>query len=204
MLGPKEVQPTDPDFPVRTCLPRGTLPRPPCSQLSPPHVLLPRSRRPGGPQGWCREMESEGAWEESLRVSRASAASSFRCHSKEAETAAWSEALGACKGKGVREWALETIPPPNVTSAPSAPSSLEPPAPQGLLLFPSGELRPSQGSGPHYFPRTCGCSRRGSGVAQGWRIRVEHLETRRGEARGLKSSDRHILPVDRQRGRILQ
>lgn len=40
--------------------------------------------------------------------------------------------------------------------------------------------------------RTCGCSRRGSGVPQGWSIRVEHLEIRRKDARRIKLIDRHV------------
>lgn len=47
------------------------------------------------------------------------------------------------------------------------------------LIFLSPGSISSQGPGSHFFPRTCGCSRRGSGVPQGWSIRVEHLEARR-------------------------
>lgn len=71
-------------------------------------------------------MEPEGAWEDSLRASRASAASSFRCHSEEAETETWSEALGACEAKDVREWELGTHTSPGPLQSPATlrPSAL--------------------------------------------------------------------------------
>ena len=65
------------------------------------------------------------------------------------------------------------------------PCPFSPQPPWGLLLFSFTKLGPCQGSGPHNFPRIRGCSRRGLRVAQGWRIRVEHLGTRKGEARGF-------------------
>lgn len=58
-------------------------------------------------------------------------------------------------------------------------------------IFPSPGSISSHSSGSHFFPRTCGCSRRGSGVPQGWSIRVEHLEERREDAKGIKHMDRH-------------
>lgn len=113
-----------PGLPVRPCFPQ----RPPISQPSPPpRVVLSRTRLPAATQGWSREMEPEGAWGDSLRISRASAASSFRCHS-EAETESWSEASGACSGKGVRKWDLKThASPPHGVGGPSVPGSAEGP-----------------------------------------------------------------------------
>lgn len=82
-------------------------------------------------------MEPEGAWGDSLRISRASAASNFRCHSEEAETEAWSEAVGTCKGKGVREWELGThTSPPHGTSAPLSPVPLKAPPYRGCSALP--------------------------------------------------------------------
>lgn len=126
MPGPKEVQPTNSDLPVRPCLPQC----PPISQPSSPlHVLLSRTGLPAATQGCSRKMEPEDSWVECLRISRASAASSFRCHS-EAETKSWSEASGACQGKGVREWEPKThASPPHVASAPSVPGSAQGPTP---------------------------------------------------------------------------
>lgn len=69
-----------------------SLPFPNCPQ---PLVLLSKTRLPGATQGWGTEMEPEGAQEDLFRVSRAWAASSFCCHSEEAETEAWLEASGA-------------------------------------------------------------------------------------------------------------
>lgn len=65
-------------------------------------------------------------------------------------------------------------------SVPLPPGSFSP------LFFPSPGSTSSLGPGCHFFPRTCGCSRRESGVPQDWNIRVEHLETRR-DARGLNT-----------------
>lgn len=42
--------------------------------------------------------------------------------------------------------------------------------------FPSTDSTSSQAPGCYFFPKTCGCSRRESGVPQDWSIRVEHLE----------------------------
>lgn len=49
-------------------------------------------------------------------------------------------------------------------------------APFSPLLVPSADSTSSQALGGHFFPKTCGCSRRESGVPQDWSIRVEHLE----------------------------
>lgn len=96
--GPRDIRPTDPGFPVRTSSPQHGPAS--ISQGCPPHGHPSRSKLPGGLQGWCSEMDSGGSQEEFFRASRASAASSFRCHSKAAEREACSEALETCKGKG--------------------------------------------------------------------------------------------------------
>lgn len=71
-------------------------------------------------------MEPEGAREDSFRISSASAASSFCCHSEQAETKACSEAVGSCGEKGVGQWQLGArTSPPHVTSAPQSPVPLK-------------------------------------------------------------------------------
>lgn len=158
MPGSKEVQPTNPDFPVRPRLPQD----PPISQLPPPCVLLSRTRLPDAMQSWSGEMEPERAWEEYLRTIRALAASSICCHSEMAEIKIGSGAVGACKRKDVREWELRThTSPPHATSG--RPFSPQCP-PRGILLFPFTKLGPCQGSGPCYLSKICGCSRRQSRV----------------------------------------
>ena len=104
------------------------------------------------------------------------AASSFCCHSEEAETEAWLEASGAWKQRMWENGSWE----PTLPQCPFSPQ-----LPRGLLLFSFTKLGPCQGSGPHNLPRLCGCSRRGLRVAWGWRIRVECLGTRKGETRGF-------------------
>ena len=172
--GCKEVQP--PYLPPTLTSQLGpayhkSLPFPNCPQ---PLVLLSKTRLPGATQGWSREVEPEGAGEDSLRASRASAASSFRCHSEEAETEAWLEASGAWKQRMWENGSWEPTLPP---------CPFSPRLPWGLLLFSFTKLGPCQGSGPHNLPRVCGCSRMGLRVAWGWRIRVECLGTRKGEIR---------------------
>lgn len=58
----------------------------------------------------------------------------------------------------------------------------EPSLPHSPLLSPSASPASSQAHGGHFFPKTCGCSRRESGAPQDWSIRVEHLE--KGETHG--------------------
>lgn len=133
-------------------------------------------------------MSSGGAWAECLRISRASAASSFFCHSEEADTEARSESARACEGKGGRDWEPEGNPRLRASrgECPFGPQSRGrlPPA-RGALLVPFAEPGPCRGSGPRYFPGGCGCGRRGSREAtQGRRTRPEHPETGRAEAGG--------------------
>lgn len=190
MPGPKAVQPTNPGLPVRPCLRQ----RPPISQPSPPpRVLLSRTRLPAAAEGCSRETEPEDASGESLRISRASAASSFRCHS-EAETESWSEASGACNGKGVREWDLKShASPPHGASGPLVPGSAEGPT-DAPRVGTSGDfsssqslsLAPARVLDPALCPGSVAAGGQGQGrMAQGWRTSAEHLETRKREARGF-------------------
>lgn len=48
----------------------------------------------------------------------------------------------------------------------------------------------SPAPGCHFFPKTCGCSRRESGVPQDWSIRVEHLG--KGERHGKWVRHSHL------------
>lgn len=99
-------------------------------------------------------MEPEGAWEDCFRISRASAASSICCHSEAAETKAWPEAVGACKGKGVKEWELGTHTSlPHATSALSVPSCTEGSThPEAFCSSHSLSLAPARVLGPTMFP----------------------------------------------------
>ena len=137
-------------------------------------LLGQKRKEPPHPQTLARSQE--GAQEDLFRVSRAWAASSFCCHSEEAETEAWLEASGAWKQRMWENGSWE----PTLPQCPFSPQ-----LPWGLLLFSFTKLGPCQGSGPHSLPRLCGCSRRGLRVARGWRIRVECLGTRKGETRGF-------------------
>lgn len=78
------------------------------SQPNVSHPLFP-GRLPGGPQGWSREIQAglggtdgvrRGAWDESFRPTRASAASRCSCRSEGPDVQARQEAPGACKGQG--------------------------------------------------------------------------------------------------------
>lgn len=102
----------------------------------------------GGTEGVRR-----GAWEESFRPTRASAASRCSCRSEEADVQARRGATGVCKEREA-DWepqlcSLSPLPPP-------------------LQALPP----------PESWFCTCGCSRSGSGEPQDWTIRVEHLEVR--------------------------
>lgn len=68
------------------------------------HFRVPTSRSHilGRLQAWDTGMGSYGTGQKFLRVSSASAASSFRCHSEEA-TKAGSETWGSCKAKTIRK-----------------------------------------------------------------------------------------------------
>lgn len=129
------------------------------------HRLLSGNRLPGGPQGWIREIQAglggteevrRGAWEESFRPTRASAASRCSCRSEGAEVQARREAAGACNRKGEKQTGNPHFCPPSKYSQPLV-TSLS-------LMFPPPGSTSSQGPGSYVFPRTCGCSRRGSGV----------------------------------------
>lgn len=89
------------------------------------HRLLSGNRLPGGPQGWSREIQAglggteevrRGAWEESFRPTRASAASRCSCRSEGAEVQARREAAGACKRKGEKQTGNPHFCPPSKCS----------------------------------------------------------------------------------------
>ena len=107
---------------------------------------------PGGPQGWSREIHAglggteevrRGAWEESFRPTRASAASRCSCRSEGAEDQARREAPGACKRKEI-DWASPLLPTFQVFSQPLV---LYYP----LFSLPHGQL-PPRVLDPTFFP----------------------------------------------------
>lgn len=86
---------------------------------------------PGGPQGWSREIQAgfggtdgvrRGAWDESFRPTRASAASCCNCRSEGPDVQARQEVPGACAGAGrSRLGTLTSTHPQVLPSAPAFP-----------------------------------------------------------------------------------
>lgn len=99
---------------------------------------------PGGPQGWSREIQAgfggtdgvrRGAWDESFRPTRASAASCCNCRSEGPDVQARQEVPGACEG--ARSSRLGTL-----TSTHPASASFSPCFPLLQVQPPPGPWRP--------------------------------------------------------------